>query len=781
MSKLTFRQENEERLKKLIELDKVFTKEQFDPEHQGIPKMPLYDGSEFELKPDSHAHPRVQVTKESIADILRYSEMPDAEDAVKAFEKLIETEENGILPEPFEQPKGLYSFDNYKLTILQAKALAYALSGNREYGYEALIGIRNYLLTMCIRWLKADICRHFGYAMYVAACIYDWCYDLMNDDCRYEIICGVGYNMCIGETEGILKAGATKRIDKVKMEIGFPPAKQNAVTGHGCELQLMRDYMTFAIAIYGEEPSWWNFVGKRFYTEYPPVRKIFYEAGTYPQGTNYAPYRLQADAWVCWIWKAALGFIPFVETDMRRVLPSLLSVEIDNRVRLRVGDDDAPGDLMPTSCGTCALIYSWLFNDACMKAWAKYFARGYSDFSEDSPLVFHWIPNDITPAEFLILNGNGVAPAADRREGMELLTYNGGFYGCVTVRDKWGEDAAMVMMKGLIRSTANHDHHDAGTFQIAYKGLISGDSGVYETYSSPQHFYYHQSTIAHNGVLVYNPAHGDTELIIGDEGIPVNRMRYYYSGGQRVVSESGGLTKWLSAEYDMAREIGRSFLLDESGKPVYAYYAVDNTKAYHEDTMVHSERHMLTVYTGDKAVPMVFFVYDDVEAADASFRKAFLLQCPTDPVVDQENRIIRVCQSRGQMVLHNIMGGTQIETYCGEGRQFFNPKDDPEKHGINIECIVEGAKSSIRGHAEIVEKGIDRRTKFLNVIYVTDAGSVDTTEVTSYEENGSKRVSVKTKAKTVTLILSEGPVMTANSTEGDTYLLDVKSGKLTRG
>lgn len=133
------------------------------------------------------------------------------------------------------------------------------------------------------------------------------------------------------------------------------------------------------------------------------------------------------------------------------------------------------------------------------------------------------------------------------------------------------------------------------------------------------------------------------------------------------------------------------------------------------------------------------------------------------------------------MVLHNIMGGTQIETYCGEGRQFFNPKDDPEKHGINIECIVEGAKSSIRGHAEIVEKGIDRRTKFLNVIYVTDAGSVDTTEVTSYEENGSKRVSVKTKAKTVTLVLSEGPVMTANSTEGDTYLLDVKSGKLTRG
>ena len=132
MSKLIFRQENEERLKKLIELDKAFTKDQFDPERQGIPKMPLYDGSEFELKPDSYAHPRVQVTKESIADILRYSEMPDAEDAVKAFEKLIETEENGILPEPFEQPKGLYSFDNYKLTILQAKALAYALSGNRE-------------------------------------------------------------------------------------------------------------------------------------------------------------------------------------------------------------------------------------------------------------------------------------------------------------------------------------------------------------------------------------------------------------------------------------------------------------------------------------------------------------------------------------------------------------------------------------------------------------------------------------------------------------------------
>jgi hypothetical protein len=378
-----------------------------------------------------------------------------------------------------------------------------------------------------------------------------------------------------------------------------------------------------------------------------------------------------ADAWAGWLLKVAVGELPFAEADMRRVLPSLLNFETTNLAYFRVGDDFSKDQKLPDSYGGVAMICSWLFDDPGMKAWAKTFRTGYTDFSDRDP-DFHGAPGDITPAEFMILNANGVAPLADRHEGMPLIQYNGGFYGNVVVRNTRSDDAAMAMMKGLIRSTANHDHHDAATFQIAYKGLKTGDSGVYETYSSPQHFYYHQATLAHNGILVYDPAWGDDRLIDGPKGIPVNRMRYYYSGGQRVVVESGGLEHWLTPEYDMGLEIGHQFAYLDPGEkhPRYAYYAVDYTQAYHRSTLDLIQRHMLTVYTELPDVPMLFFVYDDIRAKDASFRKAFLLQCPEEPVIDRAESTVTIRQGEGKLVLKNVLGGREIVAFGAPDRQF---------------------------------------------------------------------------------------------------------------
>lgn len=723
MSKLIFRKEDPRRLRELMCESQSFSYTQFDLEGKGIPKMPFYDGAPFELVPNRNGHPRVALTTPLLKKILDHAEDSEAEPAAQAFLEMIESDESGILPPISPKPRGEYTLNNHTLIVLQAKALAYLLSGNREYAVEALNGIRNYLRTIQIRWMSADICRHFGYAMYIAACIYDWCYDLTDADIRHEIICGVGYALCIGETEGILKAGATKRVEKVKMEMGFPPGKQNAVTGHGCELQLMRDYMSFAIAIYDEEPSWWHFVGKRFYTEYPPVRDIFYSAGIYPQGTNYAAFRFQADVWACWLLKTAVGRLPFSENNMKLVLPSLLAFETYEDAYLRSGDDDVKDFLLPESYGTCAQIAAWLFNDPFMKAWGKHFKCGYSDFSTADDPDFHGLPSRITPAEWLILNANGLSPALDRYGNMPLLSYNGGYCGNVIVRNKRGQDAAVCMMKGLLRSSANHDHQDTATFQIAYKGLVSGDSGVYETYGSPQHFYYHQATLAHNGILVYNPAYNDDALRTQDDGTVANKKRYYYSGGQRRVEESGGLTHWLSDEYDMAREIGRkfSFRATEAAQPEYAYYALDYAKAYPASTVNRIERHMLTVFTSDTSVPMLLFVYDDIIAADSGFRKAFLLQCPTQPVINTVSKTVEIKNGNGKLVLKNVSGADKILTFGGKERQFFNPKDDPDVKGFNIPCIVPGEGSSIWGHAEITAPSSECRSEFMNVLYVTDA------------------------------------------------------------
>ena len=85
-------------------------------------------------------------------------------------------------------------------------------------------------------------------------------------------------------------------LEGARMEVGFPPSGQNGVSGHGCEYQILRDYLSFAIAIYDEYPGWWNYIAYRFYNEFVPVRNEFYRAQMYPQGSSlYVRIRFTSD------------------------------------------------------------------------------------------------------------------------------------------------------------------------------------------------------------------------------------------------------------------------------------------------------------------------------------------------------------------------------------------------------------------------------------------------------------------------------------------------------
>ena len=54
--------------------------------------------------------------------------------------------------------------------------------------------------------------RQYGYTMYTAACVYDWCYGLLTQTTRNLIVSGVQHFL-----EG------TNAEDKSNMEMGFPP------------------------------------------------------------------------------------------------------------------------------------------------------------------------------------------------------------------------------------------------------------------------------------------------------------------------------------------------------------------------------------------------------------------------------------------------------------------------------------------------------------------------------------------------------------------------------
>ena len=96
----------------------------------------------------------------------------------------------------------------------------------------------------------------------------------------------------------------------------------------------------------------------------------------------------------------------------------------------------------------------------------------------------------------------------------------------MVARTGWGEDAVIAEMKINEYNFVNHQHLDAGAFQIYYKGALAIDSGLYSgssgEYGSPHCRNYYWRTIAHNCLLVHDP-----EEKFGRRG-------YGNDGGQRL-------------------------------------------------------------------------------------------------------------------------------------------------------------------------------------------------------------------------------------------------------
>ena len=134
------------------------------------------------------SHPRILFTEKTI-DSLR--ENIKSEESAAAYDRYMELSDSEF-DGKFEAMEG-ERIDNYnanKAAILEAKAFRYAMTGEEKYGYEALIGAKNAMLTINVTHNVGDWCRRHGHLMYVVSCIYDWCYDLMSDDDKTQFIRG---------------------------------------------------------------------------------------------------------------------------------------------------------------------------------------------------------------------------------------------------------------------------------------------------------------------------------------------------------------------------------------------------------------------------------------------------------------------------------------------------------------------------------------------------------------------------------------------------------------
>ena len=623
------------------------------------------------VNPTKGQHPRVLITRADRAGINAEITNLRNTTAVKKYLSYLAKPAAGELGAARAHGSDIDNFSADTLYNIQAQALEYQLTGNKIAGYGAILGIKNYILTLDIQKIVVDQERNYGFVMYIAACVYDWCYDLLSTTDKLQIVSGVEHKIVSGSNSY-----------GVKMEIGFPPSKQGAISGHGSEFQLLRDYLAFAIAIYDEYPGWWEYIGGRFYAEFIPVRNEYYKAGMYPQGVSvYVRVRYAADLYSAWLIKSATGSIPYDDPNgMKQVMRTLYSYELPNDNAFESGDNNVNDDIFQ-DYGRLALISSYLFGDSTIRAELEYHRKSYSSFSET-------ITMSATVAEYLICS-NGVTTAARRHTDMPLIQYNGGWLGQIIARNNWSDNQASVLMKIGCRTMANHDHADAGQFQIWYKTMLAGDTGAYDKYGDTHFKKYHQATIAHNSLLIGG-------------------------SGQKQPSETGSFSSWKTSDiYKTGTVNGYAWGYADAAqtKPTYAYIAGNITPAYN-GAASEVTRRMLAVYdTQNENVPLYFFVFDNITTGSTSTKKTFLLHVPVEPTVS--GNTVTVTKNGAKLVLQSVIGGDNITTVGGVGNNY-------NVNGTQINPTNNG-NDGFWGRVEISPNTGSKTNQLLNVMYVADA------------------------------------------------------------
>ena len=639
--------------------------------------------------PKAGVHPRLLFTKENIPAIKKALDDPEYKAVRAQIDDLCADSFDGVLGIPymhgvegFPGRRGVHNFDTRGIVTIEAKAFMYAITGDRELGYQAIDALQNYLLTLNIRYIFSDQCREYGQVMTVAAKVYDWCYDLLTEDERHRIFAGVINYVCAG-TCGLAVGMGTEPFkiygSANKMEVGYPPREQGCVSGHGSEGQVLRDYFSMAVAVYDECPDWWEYVAARVYNDYLVQRNYYYKCGCPPQGNpTYAPFRLHYDLYSAYANKVLFGESPYIP-DIAKAPRSLYCYELPNGQHFSDGDGVHGGyKRAGFTLTTCALWASALAGDATLRAEYKYHRPDYS-YAIDGPY-------SMMPSEFFILVADGIKPAEDRHEGVSPVCYNCAPQHKIIARRRWDDETSpAVYMKSGERSTANHEHRDAGSFQLFYKGMLSIDSGHYTLYGTASHAN-QQSTIAHNGILIKNPA-----LDNGDS----------YHGSQRKMKETRTNASWLADEgYRIGIPEGVKYEVQD-GVCEYAYLAGNNAPAYDKETGIeYLSRRMLAVFPECEKNPLIFATYDSMVTNTPESEKAILLHTQPGPVIDGNTVIAK---NESASLVAQYISPTELDL------EYFGGGDDPD----------------MWGRVEISPKLGNLRDDVLSVMYVKDADDAD--------------------------------------------------------
>jgi hypothetical protein len=188
--------------------------------------------------------------------------------------------------------------------------------------------------------------------------------------------------------------------------------------------------------------------------------------------------------------------------------------------------------------------------------------------------------------------------------------------GVVLMRDSWDYPNAVVLdFKSSSLIMRNHAHMDQNSFGLYYKGPLLLDSGLYDDYDGSHWNNYYTRTVAHNSIVVFDPAERFT--LYGTE--------YSNDGGQWFHIKNRDLIPYPTLE-----EIGPGNVDHLDGlayyenQDKYTYTVGNASKAYAVDKLDQNNGYVRSMLflrpdTSHKPVTVVFDRVQPLKALTATF------------------------------------------------------------------------------------------------------------------------------------------------------------------
>ncbi len=637
------------------------------------------NGVEIPIPPKEH--PRLYLRSHHIPELKERFENPKLE---KVWNTLLEMQEDWK-EEDIPKEKGWRFYVQQKGLTVRAEinALKYLVTKDKTLARNAITSIIDTLENANYPHV-GDVSRAIGRLMVAGSIVYDWCYDQMMED----------------EKQRYVKAFI--RLAE-KMECGYPPVKQYSVTGHTSEWMIMRDMISTGIAIYDEYPEMYELAAGRFFKEHLVVRNWFYPAHSYHQGNSYFNVRFSSDLFPLWIFDR-MGAGNIYHPSQQFVLYDIIyKRRPDGQI---IGGGDVNYSRKKEKVYSLPMMLA-----------GSYYKDEYLNYE------FHKDPQIDSRSIIYDFLWRDTELGSKKPDDLPLTRFSGSPFGWMIARTGWDKNSVIAEMKVNEYNVLNHQHHDAGAFQIYYKGPLALDAGTYQGssggYNSPHNKNYFKRTIAHNCLLVYDPYE-----VFRASGYGGSDKSSYVAndGGQRLPglgwNPPRDLNDVLNHDYKTGEILKHGFGPDYH-KPDYSYLKGDITDAYSEKVK-EVKRSFVFLNLKEEKTPAALIVFDKVVSSNPDFKKYWLLHSIEEPeIIGNEITIRRTKNGDSGMLVNTALlpENAEINPVGGKGKECWvfgtnygndpRPGEDPANERGAWRVEISPAKAAVEDY-------------YLNVLQLTD-------------------------------------------------------------